>query len=73
MTMETIGTSCYMSNFNYVGYSPFATSTSCSSYSDENYDIKPFDQYPYVVGANGIVSTSFYIFLLSFVILANIR
>lgn len=67
--METIGTSCYTSNFNYVGYSPFSTSTSCTNYNvnDENYDIKPFDQYPYVVGAaNGVVSSDFFLTIFYF-------
>ena len=55
--METIGTSCYTSNFNYVGYSPFATSSpSYANLTDGSYDIKTFDQYPYVLGAGGLVS-----------------
>ena len=73
--METIGTSCYTSNFNYVGFSPFSSTTNSCSYhhnlNDENYDIKPFEQYPYVVGANGLVSNIFVSFL--FTILANVR
>ena len=62
--METIGTSCYISNFNYVGFSPFSSTNSCSYHHnvhDENYDIKPFDQYPNPV-----------YFYLS-IILANVR
>ena len=66
--METIGTSCYTSNFNYVGYSPYSSSSGSSAFgscsytvNDDNYDIKPFDQYPYVVGANGVVSNTFFI------------
>ena len=70
--METIGTSCYTSNFNYVGFSPFSSSSNNCSYhhslNDENYDIKPFD-YPYGIGANGLVSN---IFLFVY-ILANVR
>ena len=54
--MDTIGTSCYPSNFNYVGYSPFATSSSPYNNTDGNYDIKPFDQYQYGVGSSGTVS-----------------
>ena len=54
--MDTIGTSCYPSNFNYVGYSPFATSSSPPYHTtDGSYDIKPFDQYPYG-GPSGTVS-----------------
>ena len=72
--METVGTSIgtsyFPSNFNYVGFSPYSTTSNCSYHvNDEHYDIKPFDQYPYSVGSNGIVS---YTFLL-FIILANIR
>ena len=70
--METIGTSCYISNFNYVGFSPFSSTNSYSYHhnvNDENCDIKPFDQYPYGLGVNGIVSNFSYLFM----ILANVR
>ena len=65
-TMETIGTSCYSSNFNYVGFSPFSTSTTCSyaHVNDDHYDIKPFDQYPFAGGSNGVVSYLFSFHLL---------
>lgn len=66
MESQTIGTSCYTSNFNYVGYSPFSTSSTSCSYNvnnDDNYDVKPFCQYPFLGGANGVVSNIFFLSL----------
>ena len=74
--METIGTSRYISNFNYVGFSPFSSSNSCSYHHnvhDENYDIKPFDQYPYGIGTNGLVSNTNPVYFYLSIILANVR
>ena len=70
--MEAIGTSCYSSNLNYVGYSPFATTTTptnsrlstnyygetgATAYFDD--DIKPFDQrYALYYGASAVPRVS---------------